>query len=122
MANRNIAIIDAQAACLTLINVYDVEPEKQAELTRALSEATESAIRHQPGFLSVCIHGSLDGRKVVNYAQWASKEHFENFMKQPGTQEQLKRFATLAKNVAPGLYEVSAVHAEPRTAARTATR
>ncbi|OVZ65274.1 MULTISPECIES: antibiotic biosynthesis monooxygenase [unclassified Pigmentiphaga] len=116
MANRNIATIDPQAACLTLINVYDVEPENQEELTRALSEATEHLIRHQPGFVSVCLHRSLDGRRVVNYAQWASKEHFEDFMKRPGTQEQLKRFASLARSVAPALYQVSAVHARPRTA------
>ncbi|MGN6770423.1 MAG: antibiotic biosynthesis monooxygenase family protein [Rhizobiaceae bacterium] len=102
----------SQAACLTLINVYEVEPEKQALLAKALSEATENSIRHQPGFISVCIHSSLDGQKVVNYAQWESKEHFESFMKRPGTQEQLKQFAGLAKSVAPGLYEVNAVLAE----------
>lgn len=108
---------DARAKCVTLVNVYDVEPEKQAELIRALSEATERVIRHQPGFVSVSLHRSLDGGKVVNYAQWKSQEHFENFMKHPATQEQLKRFASLAKGVSPALYEVSAVHAEPDHAA-----
>lgn len=111
MAIKNVAMIDPRTACLTLINVYEVEPEKQAELTRALSESTESTIRHQPGFVSVCIHSSLDGKKVVNYAQWASKEHFEGFMKKPETQEQLKQFAGLAKSIAPSLYMVNAVHA-----------
>ena len=111
MANKKSATIESQAACLTLINVYEVEPEKQAELAKALSESTESTIRHQPGFVSVCIHSSLDGKKVVNYAQWASKEHFEGFMKKPETQEQLKQFAGLAKSVAPSVYKVNAVHA-----------
>lgn len=110
MANNKSATIDPQAACLTLINVYEVEPEKQAELAKALSESTESTIRHQPGFVSVCIHSSIDGKKVVNYAQWASKEHFEGFMKKPETQEQLKHFASLAKLVAPSLYKVDVVH------------
>jgi hypothetical protein len=31
-------------------------------------------------------------------------------MKKPETQEQLKRFAALAKSVAPSLYKVHAVH------------
>lgn len=109
---KNTAAIDPQSTCLTLINFYEVEPEKQADLAKALSESTENTIRHQPGFISVCIHSSLDGKKVVNYAQWASKEHFEGFMKKPETQEQLKQFAGLSKSVAPSLYKVNAVHAE----------
>ncbi|GAA5235562.1 antibiotic biosynthesis monooxygenase [Verticiella sediminum] len=111
MPSKNTAAIDPQATYLTLINVYEVEPDWQAELAKALSESTENTIRHQPGFVSVCIHSSLDGTKVVNYAQWASKEHFEGFMKKPETQEQLKQFAALATSVAPSLYQVSAVHA-----------
>ncbi|MFC5354355.1 antibiotic biosynthesis monooxygenase family protein [Azospirillum himalayense] len=109
---KNTAVIDPQSSCLTLINVYEVEPEKQADLAKVLSESTENTIRHQPGFLSVCIHSSLDGKKIVNYAQWASKEHFEAFMRRPETQEQLKKFAGLATSVMPSLYTVSAVHAE----------
>lgn len=112
MVKHDIATIDASANCVTLVNVYDVEPENQAELAKLLSEVTESTIRRQPGFLSVSVHSSFDGKKVVNYAQWASKEHFEGFMKKPETQEQLKRFATLAKSVSPALYRVNAVHSE----------
>ncbi|MBX5463290.1 MAG: antibiotic biosynthesis monooxygenase [Steroidobacteraceae bacterium] len=112
MADTKTASIDPRAKILTLINVYEVEPDNQAKLVKALLDSTERTIKHQPGFISVCIHSSLDGKKVVNYAQWASKEHFENFMKQPDTQEQLKRFAGLAKSVAPSLYKVDAVSAE----------
>jgi len=111
MAEKKTAAIDPHAKVLTLINVYDVQPDNQAELARVLSEATESTISRQPGFISVCIHSSLDGKKVVNYAQWASKEHFEGFMKQPEAQEQLKRFAAIATSVTPSLYKVDAVHA-----------
>ncbi|QGM97463.1 antibiotic biosynthesis monooxygenase [Methylocystis parvus] len=112
MASHEIAKIDAEAACLTLINVYEVEPEKQADLVRRLSEATDTVIRRQPGFVSVSIHSSMDGKRVVNYAQWASKEDFESFMKKPETQEQLKQFAALAKTISPVLCKVNGVHAE----------
>lgn len=122
MANGNTATIDTRSGYLTLINVYEVDPEKQTELIQALSDATDNVIRHQPGFLSVCLHRSLDGHKVVNYAQWASKEHFENFMRLPGTQEQLKRFASLAKSVSPAVYKVCSVHAEPSASTSTARR
>lgn len=111
MTGKKTAQIAAQGTGLTLINVYEVEKEKQGDLVKALSESTESTIRHQPGFISVCIHSSLDGGKVVNYAQWATKDHLDTFMKKPETQEQFKRFAGLAKSVAPSLYKVDAVHA-----------
>lgn len=109
MADRKTASIDPQAKILTLINVYEVEPDQQAALAKALSESTESIIKHQPGFVSVCIHSSLDGKKVVNYAQWDSEEHFKAFMRRPETQEQLRQFAAIAKSVAPSLYKLESV-------------
>lgn len=109
--SRKTATIDAQSAVVTLINVYEVEPEKQAELARLLSEVTETVMRRQPGFVSVSIHCSFDGARVVNYAQWASQEDFNQMLKNPDVQKQLKQFAALAKSVSPALYKVNAVHA-----------
>jgi quinol monooxygenase YgiN len=111
MNQHEIAKIEASAPGITLINVYEVEPEKQSELAHLLSEVTEAEIRKQAGFVSVSVHSSFDGKRVVNYAQWASKADFEAFMRQPSTQAQLKRFAALAKSVSPSLYKVDAVHA-----------
>ncbi len=110
MPRGTIATIDAETQRVTLINLYEVEPANQAGLARLLSEVTESAIRHEPGFVSVGVHSSLDGTKVVNYAQWASKEHFEAFMKKPESKELLMRFSALAKSVSPALYKVNSVH------------
>src|SRR5579875_2363552 len=78
MNEAGVAKIQASADGVTLINVYEVEPEHQAELSRLLSEVTEAAIRKQPGFVSVSVHSSFDGKHVVNYAQWTSKADFEN--------------------------------------------
>ena len=112
MTQNNTATIDAAEPRLTLINVYEVEAEKQADLARLLSEITDGSIRQAPGFVSVSVHSSLDGSKVINYAQWASKDHFDAFMQQPETREQLKRFAAVAKSVSPALYRVDAVHCQ----------
>ncbi len=110
MATKDIATIDPETSCLTLINVYEVEPEYQADLAKALAESTESVIRHQSGFVSVSVHSSLDGKSVVNYAQWVSQEHLQAFLRKPEAQEQLKRFSDLAKSVAPSLYRVNTVY------------
>ena len=28
----------------------------------------------QPGFISISLHRSLDGKRIVNYIQWQSRE------------------------------------------------
>lgn len=110
MAHNRVSTIDPARPVVTLINVYDVDPAKQEELVRFLAEATDKVMRNLPGFVSVNIHRSLDGSRVVNYAQWASKKDFERMMKSPEAQAQIRQFASIAKSVSPGLYEVSSVH------------
>lgn len=110
MTKRKTATIDAGAGLVTLINVFDVEPERQAELSRLLSDVAEQVMRHKSGFVSANIHSSFDGARVVNYAQWASKEDVERVMRDPEVQAQQKKVAALAKGVAPALYKVASVH------------
>ncbi|MCD9033597.1 antibiotic biosynthesis monooxygenase [Luteimonas sp. Y-2-2-4F] len=111
MTGHRTATIDPGASCATLVNLYEVDPDRQAELVGLLSDLTRRSIRHRPGFVSVSVHSSLDGTRVVNYAQWASPAHFEAFMRQPATQEQLRSLAAVARRVSPALYRVDAVHA-----------
>lgn len=90
----------------TLINVFQVEPEKQTALADLLRQATEHAIRHLPGFISANIHCSYDGRRVVNYAQWRSSEAYEAMLRDPGAVPHMKEAAQLAKSFDPILCEV----------------
>jgi quinol monooxygenase YgiN len=105
------ATIEVGSAAVTLVNLYEVAPERQQELISLLGEITETVIRRQQGFVSVCVHASLDGARVVNYAQWASKDDFDRMLKNPDAQVQFRRVANVAKSVAPVLYRVAAVHA-----------
>lgn len=104
------ATIVVEEALVTLINVYEVAPERQAELARLLADVTERVMRRLPGFVSVSVHCSLDGTRVVNYAQWASREAFDQMLRSPEAQKELKQLAAVAKSVAPALYEVRSVH------------
>ena len=61
---------------MTLVNVFSVAPERQAELADLLIRATDETMRHIPGFISATIHKSLDGSRVINYAQWRSRADF----------------------------------------------
>src|SRR5207249_1401263 len=59
---------------VTLINVFTVEPRHQQRLVDVLVEATEAVMNTLPGFISANIHKSLDGTRLVNYAQWRRRE------------------------------------------------
>lgn len=103
------ACISADAGVLTLINVFTVDPAHQQELVAAWQAATEQVMRHQPGFVSASIHRSLDGTKVINYAQWHSREAFAAMFQDPRASAHLNKLAEIG-TPAPTLCEVVSVH------------
>lgn len=97
------------AKCVTLINVFTVEPAKQQQLVDFLVGATETTMRHLPGFISANIHKSLDGTRVVNYAQWRSVEDFQAMLNTPEAVPHMRHASALAVSLEPKLYEVAEV-------------
>ncbi|HEX4659891.1 MAG TPA: antibiotic biosynthesis monooxygenase family protein [Streptosporangiaceae bacterium] len=94
---------------VTLINVFTVEPEKQDRLIEVWQRSTDEVIRHLPGFVSANIHASLDGTKVVNYAQWESQEALASMLADPAAGEWLRKLAEIG-TPAPVLCRVVSVH------------
>ena len=74
----------------TVIVIFNVEPEKQQELLDTVAEFVKT-VKQQPGFVSANLHKSLDGLKVANYAQWKTKEDFENFIQNPEIKEKASK-------------------------------
>ena len=70
-------VITEHANHATLINVFTVEPERARQLVDLLTAATEEVMQHIDGFISANIHLSIDGTRVVNYAQWRSAAAFQ---------------------------------------------
>jgi quinol monooxygenase YgiN len=101
--------ISEGSAPLTVINVFTVSPENQPELVRLLSELTERTVQHLPGFVTTSIHTSLDGSRVVNYAQWESGEHLGALFTNPDAQEQMRSINDISTSE-PNLYLVARVH------------
>jgi quinol monooxygenase YgiN len=89
----------------TVINVFTVAPADQARLVELLTKATQSSVRHVPGFLAAALHRSLDGTKVTMYAQWRSVEDYQRMRSRPDTSPFLAEAVTIA-TFDPGLYEV----------------
>ena len=73
------ATIQANDGVITQINVFTVAPEKQQELIDLLSEAAAFASR-LPGWMSASVHRSLDGTRVVNYAQSKDIDSAQNII------------------------------------------
>ena len=94
----------------TLINVFTVEPENAAKLAGLLDEATETVMRHVPGFVSANIHVSTDGTRVVNYAQWETAGAYQAMLADPTAREHMAPAAALASSFDPHVYTVESVH------------
>jgi quinol monooxygenase YgiN len=90
---------------VTLINVFTVEPANQQELLELLARATETSVRHAPGFISAGLYRGLDGTKVTMYAQWRSAEDYQAMRANPAPLPFLQRALEIAK-FDPGMYEV----------------
>jgi quinol monooxygenase YgiN len=91
---------------VTVINVFSVEPEKLVEL---LARATDTAVRHEPGFVSASLHRCLDGTKVTMYAQWRSIEDYQPTRANPAPLPYLQQALAIAQ-FDPGMYEVVEIY------------
>ena len=98
-------IIEHDSRVTTLIIVYTVQPKDQQHLVDLLIEATEKVTSQQEGFISVSIHKSLDGTRVVNYAQWKSRDTIEKMLKNPRAISYMSDALSIAK-LDGSLYEV----------------
>src|SRR2546425_13334442 len=91
---------------ITQITIIESEPEKQAD---ALSIMTERArfMARQPGFVSISLHRSLDGRRIVNYVQWQNRELLQQAHQSPDFRKAWGKFDDLTDQIDPHLYEVA---------------
>ncbi|MGZ0784006.1 antibiotic biosynthesis monooxygenase [Pseudomonas saponiphila] len=53
---------------------FEIEPHQQQALVSALVEQTERLAQGCGGFLNASVQASDDGRRVLNYLQWQSRE------------------------------------------------
>jgi quinol monooxygenase YgiN len=97
--------IQKNSNIVTLINVFTIEPSRQQKLVDMLIESTEQTMNKQEGFISANIHKSLDGTKVINYAQWKSQEAFEKMLKNPKALIHMNDILNIAKSDG-NLYDV----------------
>lgn len=66
--------VSAKSHGFTQMIEFQIEPRQQSALVLALSEQTERLAQGHEGFLSASVQVSEDGRRVLNYLQWQTRE------------------------------------------------
>ncbi|GGK64842.1 antibiotic biosynthesis monooxygenase family protein [Nocardia camponoti] len=94
----------------TLVNTFSVDPERQDEFVRAWVEHTEKTMRHRPGFISANLHASVDGERVMNYAQWRSQADLQAALADPEVAREIVELGKFATGRDPRFYRVVSVH------------
>lgn len=100
--------IAEDAGCVTLINVFTVDPGNQQQLLDILARATDTTVRVMPGFVSAALHRSVDGSKVTMYSQWQTAEHYRKYqelLSNPAAAPYVGEALAIAK-FEPAMYEV----------------
>ncbi|MBN4000928.1 antibiotic biosynthesis monooxygenase [Nostoc sp. LPT] len=59
---------------LTVLIEFAVDPSPQQAFLDAIADIVEQHFKSYAGFVSANFHASEDGQRVVNYAQWQSKQ------------------------------------------------
>ena len=103
--------ITREGGFVTQITTIATEPNRQEELLGILTERARF-MAGQPGFLSISLHRGLDGKSIVNYVQWTSRELLEEAHRAPEFRERWPEVGDLSHGATPSLYEV--VHTETK--------
>jgi heme-degrading monooxygenase HmoA len=108
--NTTTITVTGDSGQVTLVNVFTVAPERQDDLVAALDKATGAVFVTVPGFLSANLHASLDGTRVINYAQWSSEQAYLDALRRPEIRDHVGEAAALADKWDPTLVRVRAIH------------
>ncbi len=93
---------------ITFIDIWTAKPGSQNELAAAVLEIYESLVRHQPGFLGVRLHKSVDGSRVAAYAEWRGHDALKALHEDLAFQSAWTRLSPFVESHDSGIYLVSA--------------
>lgn len=94
---------------MTYINVFTCEPADQDKLVETLRRETLAAVRDVPGFVSANLHCSVDGCRVVNYAQWSDLGAFHALLRSERGRRLVEAVRRHATGVDVHVYTVDSV-------------
>lgn len=103
--------IEENNSNIILINTFFVENENQQDiLINELNKASEYIISKFDGCISANLHKSLDGKRVVNYVEWKSEEHWKNMLSDEYAKKHIEEVKKNIISYDPVLYKVKNIH------------
>ena len=102
------ALAAASLASVSLDDKYALE-KGRVYLTGTQALVRLAIMQRQPGFISISLHRSLDGKRIVNYVQWRSRDLLHQAHQSPEFRKEWSRFDDMTGEIDPHLYEVAKV-------------
>lgn len=99
--------IIAGAELQTVLTTFEMTPGTCQDLMDELSDAYETFISKQPGFIAAALHVNDAQTRIANYSQWARREDFLGMLRTPEMRERNRRFSALCRSFEPVMYEVA---------------
>jgi heme-degrading monooxygenase HmoA len=100
--------ISTEAPPVTFIQLWTFQSqENQKQFIHTMRDHFEVIMR-MPGFVAMALHPSVDGTSAVVYAQWQSKDTYENGINDPTAKQGHRALAQWGES-SGNLYQVDAV-------------
>ena len=92
----------------TVITTFEVNPGTCQDLLDTLTDAYETFISKQPGFIAAGLHVNDAQTRIANYSQWQRREDFQSMLRSDEMRRRNREIADLCKSFAPVMYDVTA--------------
>ncbi len=101
--------ISRDAELQTVITTFETNPGACQDLVDQLTDAYESFISRQPGFIAAGLHVNDAQTRIANYSQWRRREDFLAMLRTEEMRARNRELTRLCRSFEPVMYEVARV-------------
>jgi quinol monooxygenase YgiN len=99
--------ISKNASHQTVITTFEMTPGTCQDLMDALTDAYETFISKQPGFIAAGLHVNDAQTRIANYSQWERREDFQAMLRSDEMRERNRKINQLCRSFEPVMYDVA---------------
>jgi heme-degrading monooxygenase HmoA len=101
-------VISQDASVQTVITTFEMTPGTCQDLLDALTDAYDSFISKQPGFIASGLHVNDAQTRIANYSQWHRREDFQAMLRSDEMRKRNRAIHDLCRSFEPVMYDVVA--------------
>ena len=96
----------------TVITTFEVNPGTCQDLLDELSDAYESFISKQTGFIAARLHVNDAQTRICSYSRWERREDFLGMLRSTEMRDRNRRLTSLCRSFEPVLYDAAATYGD----------